>query len=242
MERRRKILVVDDTELFRDLGSLFLSRSGHVLTASDGGKGLELARAEHPAVVVVDLDMPGLGGDDVCRAIKADPELDRVPVVILTSGDAPEDHARAVRAGADDVIPKPLNRISLIQAVNRLLRPLERGLVRVPVETEVRIRCDHEDAWGVARNLSRGGLFVSANRAVPPDTEVELEFALPDSATPISPTAQVVWTHCDGSGRPDGMGLRFLALDRRSAVRIEEFVYTHPTVDEEPTAAAGGSR
>ena len=241
MASRHKILVVDDAELFRELGSLFLARSGIVITANDGPSGLALARSERPALAVVDLHMPGLDGDSLCRAIKDDPELSHMPVVLLTTGRDPDDHERAVRAGADDIVPKPLNRISLIQAVNRLLSPIEtRSLARVPIEAEVRIRCASEDAWGMARNLSRGGIFVSAGRPVPPDTEVELEFALPGGATALSPTAKVVWTRAGAAGAPDGMGLRFLSLDRRSAVRIEEFVYTHPEpVLSQHRAAAG---
>lgn len=240
MDPRRKILVVDDAELFRDLESLFLARSGHVITACDGPSGLALARTERPAVAVVDLHMPGLEGDSLCQAIKSDPDLGDIPVVLVTSGRDPDDHERAVRAGADDVVTKPLNRISLIQVVNRLMRPPElRGLTRVSIDEQIRIRCTSEDAWGTALNLSRGGIYVSAARRMPPDTEVELEFSLPESVSALSSTARVVWTHSEPAGSPDGMGMRFLGLDRSSAERIEEFVYTHAASSGVTSAAAG---
>jgi uncharacterized protein (TIGR02266 family) len=223
-----KILVVDDAPLFRDLESLFLARSGHVSTAASGEEGLEIARAIRPDIAIVDLHMPGLDGAGLCRAIKSDPELSEIPVVLVTSGERPHDHAVAVRAGADDVIPKPINRVSLILAVNRLLRSSEvRGLARVSVDAGVRIRHECEDAWGTVRNLSRGGVFVTAARTVPPETEVELEFSLPEMRRLLHPTAKVIWRR-EGSKRAlEGMGLRFLELDGDSAARIDEFVYTH---------------
>ena len=61
--------------------------------------------------MIVDFDMPDMRGDNVCRAVKADRDLHRTPVILVTSGQSAEDHARAVRAQADDVLTKPLSRI-----------------------------------------------------------------------------------------------------------------------------------
>jgi uncharacterized protein (TIGR02266 family) len=228
VETRRCILIVDDTPLFRDLESLFLARSGRVVTARDADEGLAALRRERPDVAVIDLHMPGTGGDAMCRAIKADPELSHTPVILVMGSDAPEDHALAIRAGADDVLAKPLSRVTLIHAVNRFLRsPVLRGLARVRLETAVRIRLPDEDAWGTVRNLSRGGLFVELDHSISPSTEVELEFRLPDGPTPLAPTAQVVWHRPGTPGAPMGLGLQFLALDGASAQRIEAFVYEH---------------
>ena len=238
MEERRSILVVDDTPLFRDLESLFLARSGRVITARDAIEGLAALRRERPDVVVIDLHMPGMSGDALCRTIKADAELAATPVILVTGPDAPEDHALAIRAGADDVLAKPLSRLTLIHAVNRFLRsPVLRGLARVGIETAVRIRLPDEDAWGTARNLSRGGIFVELEHAISPRTEVELEFRLPDAAAPLAPTAQVVWHRNGSPGTPMGLGLQFLALDSASAQQIEAFVYEHLPSASEPLLA-----
>jgi len=239
VETRRCILVVDDTPLFRDLESLFLARSGRVVTARDAREGLATLRRERPDVAVIDLHMPGERGDALCRAIKADPELSATPVILVIGSDAPEDHALAIRAGADDVLAKPLSRVTLIHAVNRFLRtPVLRGLARVRLETAVRIRLPDEDAWGTARNLSRGGIFVELEHAISPRTEVELEFRLPDAAAPLAPTAQVVWHRPGAPGAPMGLGLQFLALDGASAQQIEAFVYEHLPASPQNTLGA----
>jgi uncharacterized protein (TIGR02266 family) len=213
-----------------------------VITAASGAEGLALAREIRPDVALIDLHMPDLDGAALCRAIKSDPRACTTPVVIITSGDDPREHASAVRAGADDVIPKPVNRVSLIQAVNRLLRaPEVQGLPRVPVEARIRIRHEADEVWGRLENLSRGGLFVTSARSVPPETEVRLDFELPEMDTVLRPTAKVIWRREASSGAPEGMGLRFLELDRASAVRIEEYVYTHagsPSSSAPPSYAA----
>jgi uncharacterized protein (TIGR02266 family) len=228
VDNRRRILIVDDTPLFRDLESLSLARSGRVVTARDAGEGLTALRRERFDIAVIDLHMPGQSGDEMCRAIKADPELRSMPVVLVVGSDAAEDHARAIRAGADDVLAKPLSRVTLIHAVNRFLRsPMFRGLARVRLETAVRIRLPDEDTWGTARNLSRGGIFIEVEHPISPATEVELEFRLPDLATPLAPTAQVVWHRASAPGAPMGLGLQFLALDGASSRRIDAFVHEH---------------
>lgn len=224
---RQKILVADDSPLFRDLESLFLARAGEVITCCDGELALLTTRRELPAVVVADLNMPGITGDALCRVIKTDSELRDTPIIIVTSGEFPEEHERAVRAGADDVIAKPINRVALIQAVNRLLQTRRPGLTRVTLETEVQLRLECGDAVGTSRNVSRGGMFVQASEPLPPDTEVELRFALPDSHDEIAPTAKVVWRRERSPMLPPGMGLQFLRLDRASADRIDDFVYQH---------------
>ena len=234
VDGNRKILIVDDSAMFRDLESLFLARSGHAITASDGGEALVLARRERPDVIVADLSMPGMAGDELCRHLKSDPDLRRIPVIMVTGGgDDGEEHARAVRAGADDVIEKPVSRVDLIQAVNRFLRVAVRGLVRVSLETDVRIGLTDSDAWGWSRNLSRGGIFLEADASVEPESELRLRFTLPERPDSLAPTAKVVWRRPASTTLRPGMGLQFLRLDRPSAQLIDSYVYEHAPGDGE---------
>ena len=217
--------------MFRDLESLFLARTGEVVAVASGEEALDCVRDVQPDVALVDLELPGVSGEAVCRAFKADPDLRRMPVILVTNGERPEDRARAVRAGADDVIAKPLCRMALIQAVSRQLRPAAlRGLARVKVAAQVRIGAGEGEALGIARNLSRGGLFVEAERSAPRETEVQLRFALPNFEIPLTPTAQVIWSRDRTLDAPMGMGLQFLAIDRESARRIDDFVYERAPV------------
>jgi uncharacterized protein (TIGR02266 family) len=232
VEASRTILVVDDIAMFRELGSLFLARSGRVITAEGGMQALEIARRERPDLVVSDLHMPEMDGEALCRAIKADEELAGTPVIMIVGSEDAADHARAVRAGADDLLPKPLSRLALIEVVNRFLHgePV-RGLPRIELSEPVRLSAGSSESWGTVRNLSRGGIFVETDRVFDPHTEVDLHFQLPETESEIAPTAQVVWQRGENgsadSPAPPGMGMRFLEIDGTTARRLEEFVFEY---------------
>lgn len=223
---KRRILVVDDAPMFRELESLFLGRSGCVVTACDGYEALDAAHHTLPDVIVTDFSMPGMDGDELCVRVKRDPDLRRIPVIVVTGGALPEEHERAVRAGADDVLEKPVNRVMLIQAVNHFLRLASRGLARVPLETDVRLSDPSgTSTWGWARNVSRGGIYVEHERPLEPDTEVALEFEMPETHEPVAPTARVVWRRLASTSDRPGMGLQFLKLEREQARMLEDYVY-----------------
>lgn len=219
---RRTILMVDDAPLLRELGALFLGRAGRVLTAANGEEALAVTRLEGPELIVADVGMPDFDGAALCRVIKGDPILGATKIVLLAATDS--ERERAVRAGADDVLPKPLDRVLLLDATRRLLSEAPRGLPRIALAQPAQMRIQRA-AWdGLARNLSRGGVFVESRRLIEPWSEVEFKMRLPETHDWLASTAQVVWTR---DGRPrhtPGMGLRFLALDRRTERALTEWV------------------
>jgi uncharacterized protein (TIGR02266 family) len=215
--------VVDDVPLFRELGSLFLARCGRVITASSGAEALSVAARERPVVVVLDAHLPDVPGDEVCRRLKG-PEGE-TPVVVITGTGSADEHAAAIRAGADDVLAKPLSRLSLVETVQRFTRfPVPRGLPRVTVVAPVRIQGARGESWGTARNLSRGGMFVECEAPIAGEEELGLEFQLPGSDAALRPTARVVWHH-PGNGARRGFGVRFLSLDAPAARSLDEYVH-----------------
>ena len=230
----RTILVADDLPMFRELASLFLARSARIVTAETGDEALLLAQQGRPDLILADLHMPGMSGDELCRAIKADPELCHTPVLVMIGSQDSGDRAAAVRAGADDLLTKPLDRVGLIEAVGRFLRWQEvRGLPRIdcslPVGVErAGVERDEATSWGMARNMSRGGLFVETVDPVDLEMEVSLRFALPEIPHEFCPTAQVIWrSDTDSDQLLRGMGLRFLEIDRRAERQLDEYVFHH---------------
>ena len=233
-EPRAKILVVDDAPMFREIETVFLCRTGRILTASDGPEAFEIAYRERPDLVLTDLSMREMDGDELCRRIRHDADLRRVPVIVVTSGGSPDEHERAVRAGADAVVTKPLCRVSLLQVVQRFLRVTLRSCERVSFETEVRLSIGGNDIWAYSRNVSRGGMFVEADTALEPDSEFEVEFTVPSTSIVVQPTARVVWRRPAGDARRPGMGLQFLKLDRDAAQWLEQYVYERSAGAEAP--------
>jgi uncharacterized protein (TIGR02266 family) len=217
--------VVDDTPLIRELATLFLARAGRVLTAATGEAALGLALAVKPEVVFADSSMPGLDGATLCQAIKQHPLLAGTPVVLLTSGPEAEERERAIRAGADDVIAKPIERMALLDAARRLLdHPTPRGLRRIPLRAPAHMRQFSDEWHGLARNLSRGGVFVESPRLLRAREELEVALELPETPELLISTAQVIWTRERALAAGPGMGLRFLGLDRKNARVLAEYV------------------
>lgn len=116
-----KVLVVDDVAYSRRaLRSVFLSAGYSVLTAEDGERALEIAREERPDLVVTDILMPRLDGFQLCRALKSDPVLQRVPVVFYTgSYGETADRELGLSLGAAAYLVKPLEPNELLEAVAR---------------------------------------------------------------------------------------------------------------------------
>ena len=225
MREAKTILVVDDVPMFRELASVFLARTARVLTAAGPEQALEIARRERIDLIVADLHMPGMGGDGLCQAVKLDPDLCEIPVVLLLRGEDAEDSLRAVRVGADDMLCKPLAREQLISVTRHFLETgLTRGLPRVDVTTPVRLRTNLVQSWGTARNISRGGMLVETDCEFLPKTELELDFALPESSRHVKPLAQVVWSRESDDLRTTSHGLRFLAIDAVAMRELDDFI------------------
>ena len=242
MDSLPTVLFVDDVPLFRELGSIFLSRHARVLTAASGESALEQVRQEQPELVVLDLHLPDLDGSLVCREIACAPRSAETRIIALTNG-SPEDHAAAVRAGADDVVSKPLCRDTLVDSVRRFLRgPGTRGLPRVDVNMPVRLWTPSKEVIGTVRNVSRGGLFIESEWFPPADTEMHLSFEVGRARTELCPTAKLIWRRIRAGAGWRGMGVRFLALDRDAATQLDTFVNENAEEDarrEEPRAVAG---
>lgn len=112
------ILVAHDEASLRTLARATLGSAYRVLEARDGAEALIVARAEHPDLVLLDANLPGLDASSVCRQLKADPQTRAVVVLMLSAMAPPED---GQRDGADGYLTKPLNPVGLLAAVERLL-------------------------------------------------------------------------------------------------------------------------
>jgi CheY-like chemotaxis protein len=124
MAAPRTVLVADDDDRVRYLLALTLTRGAlWAVEAADGDEALALARRARPALAVLNLQMPGPGGLEVCRRLRADPATAAMPVVIVTGAYAPAVLARAAEARADAVVAKPFSPAALLALVRRLLPP-----------------------------------------------------------------------------------------------------------------------
>ncbi len=104
-----RALVVEDSRTIASIVKHFLQREGfEVLIAADGIVGLDTARRERPRLIVTDVNMPGMGGLDMVRALRGDARTHDMTIFMLTSDDSVEGEQQARAAGADDYILKPV--------------------------------------------------------------------------------------------------------------------------------------
>ena len=120
-----KILLIEDNELNRDMLSRRLIRKGfEVILAEDGERGLELARAQKPDLILMDMSLPVMDGWAATREIRADREIARTPIIALTAHAMSGDRERAIEAGCDDYDTKPVDLQRLVDKIHALVGPL----------------------------------------------------------------------------------------------------------------------
>ena len=118
-----KILIVDDSPSARETLCAILEEQGYQLTtAPNGQKALEVAASLHPDLILLDIMMPGMDGFEVCRRIRANPQIAEVPIVILTALDDSASLLKGIEAGADDFLSKPVDRHELRARVRTITR------------------------------------------------------------------------------------------------------------------------
>jgi two-component system response regulator MprA len=118
-----RILLVDDDRDLLGLLQQSLRRQGHeAFAARDGAQALALARRHLPDLIVLDINMPGMDGLEVCRELRDDPILSDARILFLTERSALEDRIQGLDQGADDYLPKPFGHGELSARVRALLR------------------------------------------------------------------------------------------------------------------------
>jgi two-component system cell cycle response regulator DivK len=117
-----KILIVEDNPSNLKLVMMLLRRVGHeVLSAVDAESGMALALSQHPDLILMDIQLPGMDGLTATRQLKLDPATAAIPIIALTALAMKEDEPKAIAAGCDAYIAKPLRYQQLYPAIELLL-------------------------------------------------------------------------------------------------------------------------
>jgi CheY-like chemotaxis protein len=122
MTKNPKILIVDDNELNLKLCSAILKHGYQIFTATSAEECLEIARRILPDLILMDIQLPGMDGLTATRAVRSDNDLKATPVIALTSFAMVGDREKALSAGCDDYLAKPIDIQGLKSAVARFLK------------------------------------------------------------------------------------------------------------------------
>ncbi|MDP9069742.1 MAG: response regulator [Actinomycetota bacterium] len=116
------VLVVDDDPVIQGLLRVNFEMEGYdVIIASDGVEGVELARSEHPDIVILDVMMPRMDGLEVARVLKGDPSTSPIPIMLLSAKAQEADLRAGDATGADAYVTKPFDPLDLLQRVEALI-------------------------------------------------------------------------------------------------------------------------
>src|SRR3990172_7444652 len=120
----QKILVVEDEPDIRKLVQYHLAQERYkVVEAEDGEQALKLIQREKPNLVVLDLMLPGLSGQELCRILKSHPDTAALPILMLTAKAGEADKVLGLETGADDYITKPFSPREIVARGKTILRP-----------------------------------------------------------------------------------------------------------------------
>ncbi|OHB34060.1 MAG: hypothetical protein A2X84_01090 [Desulfuromonadaceae bacterium GWC2_58_13] len=227
------ILLVDDVQLFLELEKSFLEDAGYlVATASSGEEALEKLPAINPSLLLLDLYMTGIDGDEVCRRMRSDERWKKLPVIMVTAAGKEQEIRKCLDAGCDDYITKPVQKQLLVEKVKRLLGAVKaRTEERKSSSFQVQVRGNGQQLVATARDFSRNGIFIKSTSAMAPGTTVELKLSRPEGRD-IVLLGKVKRIQDGPNG---GMGIYFI---RPEGIAIEELNQLLENTTESDLAAA----
>jgi CheY-like chemotaxis protein len=118
---KKKVLVVDDDPSHRQRVRELLLKNHVVLEAEDGQEAINVARSQHPDLILLDIAMPKMDGYATCHAMKKDPITKEIPIILLTSLSKELNCVLSRKLGAEDNIPKPFTERNLLDTLNKFL-------------------------------------------------------------------------------------------------------------------------
>lgn len=177
--RARRVLCVDDEDFNLDLLEALLKPHGYeTFTALNGKEALQVLASKPVDLVLLDINMPVMNGHEVCRRMKADPQLSHVPVIMITSLDSKENKMLGMEAGAEEFLSKPFDQAELLLRIGNILRTAEyeeafeylilalaRAAEANDIDTGNHILRVGEYAAMVARELGQSEKFVETIRS-----------------------------------------------------------------------------
>lgn len=231
---QKKILLVDDVRLFLNLEETFFRRTGcDIFTAQTGEQALEIARNEKPDLILLDMLMPNMNGDEVCRKIKEDPKLSDIKIIMVTTQSDEETRERCRNAGCEDFITKPINQRDLIRKAALHLNIPYRIHFRILVRVEVEGQSDQGFFMGTSGDISLSGMLVETDKKLPHDSSVVLQFVIPGENEPFRIRGKVVRVDDVNFMEKVGLGIQFDRMSDKAVEALSDFIKSRTPDDKQ---------
>jgi len=215
------IVIIDDDPVFCKFVGIVLGKAGYeALSAHDGPSGIELVRAARPAIIILDMLMPGIDGIATCQRLKQDPVTREIPVVGITASLELRYAEEAYRAGAEFFLTKPLAPENLVYVVEMVLEradpsTLIRPRLSARFRTHLPVRCVLRGDGGTTRevegytaDIGSAGLLIWLPEMIVPGTMLHLRLALPVGE--VTAEVQVIWKDYQAGSQAIPHGVRLV--------------------------------
>ena len=226
----KTILLVDDVDYTLEIEKRTLERAGcKILTAKNGVEALEVISKTRPNLILMDIYMPAMKGDECCKIIKENPEYRDIPIIFTTAASKEEAMEKCEISGCDGVITKPFKGKDLFKEIKKFLKLGERQQIRVLCPGNITFKSGGREYEGKIHDVSSGGLFIESKALLDKGVKLELSFSLAEGKGNIRVGAEVVRVVESGSllnselGR--GFGVHFLDLSEDDQAAINDYVY-----------------
>jgi CheY-like chemotaxis protein len=196
-----------------------------IFTAATAEEGLDIHRKEKVNLLLTELELPGLGGDELCSRIRRERSLRKVSLAVIC-GDIPEEVTRAEKCGANAVLVKPVRPEQLNDCVGKLLSVPPRRDCRVLVKAQIYGRRGATTLYCASRNISLAGLLIESEDLLAVGDRISCMFFLP-GASQITAVGEIVRA-TRLSRMANQYGIRFISLYPQVHTEIEKFVSANP--------------
>lgn len=218
----QKILIASSSNNFLDRNVKLLSSEDVLIyTATTGMEALRIHQQERCDLIIAELHISGMGGDELCSFIRKDNDL-RAVSVILTCHGTPGELNRVARCGANAWVIKPVRPEKLLENVTKLLKISKRILYRVPLKAKALGTKGDEPFFCTMRNVSASGMLIETEQLLVQGDQITCLFSLPASREIVAAGEAVRSLHM-----PDGLyqyGVQFIDLSPEFSEEIEKFV------------------
>ncbi len=217
----KKILVVDGLEPFiKEEKNIFSRLDFHVMAAKSGREALEIHRREKADFILIDLNAPDMAGDELAMAVRRDPALKHVSIVIVSSLKK-ADLERCACSGANDYITRPIDPKKLLAKVSRLIDVPQRKDFRVLIKARLLGSVGQQPFFGTTCDISVSGLLLETEKVLAKADLIACAFFIPETER-VSANAEIV--RVSREERMFHYGARFIEMPERERQIIEAFV------------------
>ncbi len=220
----KTLLLVDDSNLVLQMEKSVLGKESYrFLEAQNGEEALEKAKKHKPDLILLDLILPGMDGDEVCKRIREDDEISDISIIMVTVSGQEAQKEECYKAGCNDYITKPLDPGELKYKIEKLLNIAERVTYRVLVKIDS--RDDESDfIFGNTVNISESGLKVESQKELEVDSKVDMDFYLTAPVRNIRAKGKVVRKEESGLRKATGYGIEFTEMSEEAREEIREMI------------------